>query len=60
MQAAAEDVTLVLVPPGRGRWSPIVVSIPQRRSEQPPPVEVKVGDRYPCGSVVYRVARVMS
>ena len=51
-------MTLVLVPCGRGRWSPIRVSYDPRRRQLPNLVEVKVNDRIPIGGIAYRVARV--
>jgi hypothetical protein len=52
-------LTLVLVPPGRGRWSPISVQYDPKRRALPNRIEVRVNDRMPLDGVVYRVAKVM-
>lgn len=50
---------ILLVPPGRGRWSPIVVTYdPKRRGEAPIPLTVKVGDRVPLFGREFRVQAV--
>lgn len=50
---------VTLVPPGRGRWSPLVLTYdPKRRGELPLPVGLRVGERVQVMGQVFRVARV--
>lgn len=48
---------LVLKPPGRGRWSPVLVTIQPSRNA-PLPLYVARGQRVQLGGQVYRVAEV--
>jgi hypothetical protein len=47
---------LVLRPPGRGNWHPLVVAIEGRRLA---PLLVRVGQRMTIGDQVYRIAKVV-
>lgn len=48
-----------LVPPGRGRWSPIVLRWDERvRAEMPMPIDLKPGDLVPVLGRTYRVQSV--
>ncbi len=50
---------VVLTPPGRGRWSRVIVTYDQRRrSELPLPVQIKPGDTVQVLGQQYRVVRV--
>ena len=50
---------VTLVPPGRGRWSALVLTYdPKRRGELPLPVGLRVGERVEVLGVTYRVAKV--
>ena len=50
---------LILVPFGRGRWSPVVLQYdPKRRAELPVPMGIRVGDRVPVNGRDYRVREV--
>jgi hypothetical protein len=49
---------LVLVPPGRGRWAPLRLTVPPRRMQHLLPVTTKRGDRVTIDGAVYRVSRV--
>ena len=49
---------LILRPPGRGNWSPLVLAI-EPGKHGPLPVEVFVGMRWMVGERVFRVAKVM-
>lgn len=52
-------MTLVLKLPGRGRYSPVILTYTQRlQPGQPTPVQVRVGDLWPINRVVYRVCEV--
>lgn len=51
---------LVLVPPGRGRWSPIRLQYDPKRRQLPARVEVRVNDRIVVDGATYRVAKVES
>jgi hypothetical protein len=46
---------LVLRPPGRGNWQPLIVAIEGRRLA---PLLVRVGQRMTIGGQVYRIAKV--
>jgi hypothetical protein len=52
-------MTLVLKPPGRGRWSPVLVTI-QPSKNAPPPMYVACGQRVQLGGQTYRVAQVLA
>jgi hypothetical protein len=52
-------MTLILRPPGRGNWTPVVLTLEQSR-HSPKPLLVKVGERVPLGGQVFRVARVLA
>ena len=50
---------LWLVPPGRGRWSPIVLQWDvRRRGELQLPLDLKPGDLVPVLGSIYRVQRI--
>lgn len=49
---------LVLKPPGRGNWTPLVVALTESR-HAPRPLEVHKGQRWTIAGRVYRVAKVM-
>ena len=52
-------MTVYLVPPGRGRWSPLVLRWDsRRRGELPLPVSVRVGQRVEVMGATWRVQRV--
>lgn len=52
-------VTLTLRPPGRGGWSPIVLTFDAaRRGELPLPVAIRRGDLWPINGQAYRVSRI--
>lgn len=49
-----------LVPPGRGRWSPLVLQWDaKRRDELPLPIDLKAGDLVPVMGSWWRVQRVV-
>lgn len=49
-----------LVPPGRGRWSPLVLVYDTKRlDELPLPIDLKPGDLVPVLGSVWRVQRVV-
>jgi hypothetical protein len=48
-------LTLILRPPGRGNWSPLVLAIEGKRAA---PLLVWRGQLLTLGGVVYRIARV--
>lgn len=49
----------VLVPPGRGRWSPLILRWDEkRRDELPLPLDLKPGDLVPVLGSTYRVQSV--
>lgn len=50
-------MTLILRPPGRGNWAPLVLHVQGQRAA---PLLVRVGDRLPIGGQVYRVSKVMA
>lgn len=51
---------VLLVPAGRGRWSPLVLQWDERRrSELPLPLDLKPGDRVPVLGKVWRVQAVI-
>jgi hypothetical protein len=50
-------VTLVLRPPGRGNWKPVVLRIDQSRNT-PLPLEFHRGQRVELGGHVFRVVGV--
>lgn len=59
MDAARAEacVTLHLVPIGRGRWRPLVITTDGDRAL---PLLVRVGDRIPLGGFVFRVSKVLA
>lgn len=48
-------MVLVLKPPGRGKWSPIIVTITGRRAA---PMLFRRGDLFPLGGALFRIAEV--
>ena len=53
-------MTVYLVPPGRGRWSPLILSWDERRRDELPlPLDLKTGDKVAVLGVVMRVAKVV-
>jgi hypothetical protein len=51
---------LYLVPPGRGRWSPLVLTYDtKRRDELPLPIDLKPGDLVPALGSMWRVQKVV-
>ena len=54
-------MTIILVPPGRGRWSPVVLSYDSRvRDQLPLPLSVRVGQRVEILGRVMRVQAVLA
>jgi hypothetical protein len=51
-------VTLILRPPGRGNWHPVVLAVEQSK-HAPLPLEVHVGLLVQFGGHVFRVSKVM-
>lgn len=51
-------MTLVLKPPGRGSWTPVLVTI-QRSKHAPLPLCVARGQHVQLGGQTYRVAQVL-
>lgn len=52
-------MTVYLVPPGRGRWSPLVLHWDERRRDELPlPLDLKPGDLVPVLGKLFRVQRV--
>ena len=52
-------MTLVLVRPGRGNYSPVTLTYaPRRQPKQPVPMQVKRGDPWSINGVTYRVREV--
>jgi hypothetical protein len=49
-------LTLTLVPRGRGRWAPVVVSFTGRHA--PPPITLRPGGLFTLGATIYRIAKV--
>lgn len=49
-------MTLLLKPPGRGRWAPITVAIEGRHAI---PLAFKVGDLFTLADRVFRIAKVL-
>ncbi len=50
---------LYLVPPGRGRWSPLVLRWNERRRDELPlPIDLKRGDLVAVLGSVWRVSRI--
>lgn len=49
---------LLLRPPGRGNWTPIVLAITESK-HSPLPLEVFVGQRLTIAGRVFRVAKVL-
>jgi hypothetical protein len=47
---------LLLVPPGRGNWSPLTVEIKGRHAI---PLAFKVGDLFTLADRVFRISKVM-
>jgi hypothetical protein len=52
------EVILILRPPGRGAWTPVVLTFEQSK-HSPLPLEVFVGQRWTLGGKVFRVSKVM-
>jgi hypothetical protein len=50
-------VTLILKPPGKGNWAPVTVVIDGRHAV---PLVFKIGDLFPLGREVFRIAGVMA
>jgi hypothetical protein len=50
-------VTLILRPPGRGAWTPVVLTVENSR-HAPLPLEVFVGQRWTLGGKVFRISEV--
>ena len=49
-----------LVPPGRGRWSPLGLRYDERRRhELPLPIDLKPGDLVPALGSIWRVQKVV-
>lgn len=48
---------LYLVPPGRGNWAPIVLTV-ERLGKAPPPMFIERNQRLALGGVVYRISKV--
>lgn len=49
-----------LVPPGRGRWSPLVLQWDERRRDELPlPLDLKAGDTVAVLGVVFLVQKVV-
>ncbi len=48
---------LILRPPGRGNWSPLIVSVEGKRAA---PLLVRKGQTLALGGVVFRIARVLA
>lgn len=46
---------LILVPPGRGNWSPITIAIEGRHAV---PLAFKVGDQFTLADRIFRIARI--
>lgn len=51
-------MTLLLKPPGRGAWTPLLLRI-EHSKHAPLPLEVHVGQRISIAGRVFRVAKVM-
>lgn len=52
-------MTVYLVRPGRGRWSPLVLRWDERRrKELPLPLDMRVGDMVTVLGEVFRVQRI--
>jgi hypothetical protein len=49
---------LVLRPPGRGNWKPVLLTV-EGKPHLPPPMYFAVGQRIPLGGMVFRVSKVM-
>ena len=47
---------LILRPPGRGNWAPLIVAIEGKRAA---PMLVRKDQRIELGAVVYRIAKVL-
>ena len=47
---------LILVPPGRGNWSPITIAIEGRHAV---PLGFKRGDAFPLGGVIFTISKVL-
>lgn len=49
-----------LVPPGRGRWSPLILQWDTRwRDELPLPIDLKPGDKVAVLGSIWRVQKVV-
>ena len=49
-------MTLILRPPGRGAWSPVIVTIDGRHAV---PLGFKRGDDFPLGGVIFKISKVL-
>lgn len=49
-------MTLILVPPGRGRWAPLTVAIDGDRAA---PLFFRVGQRIELGGLLFRIQKVL-
>lgn len=53
-------MTLLLVPIGRGNWTPMRLEIPRQRNEVPlVPIETRVGQRVVVAGRVFRISKVL-
>ena len=52
-------MTLILRPPGRGNWAPVVMTIEQSK-HSPLPLYVSRGQVLPIGGQLLRVVRVLA
>lgn len=51
-------MTLVRRPPGKGAWAPLLLIVPPQRTEQPRPMEWRIGQRVDVAGHPYRIAEV--
>ena len=49
---------LYLVPPGRGNWAPIVLTV-ERKGKALQPMFIQRNQRLPLGGVTYRISKVI-
>lgn len=49
-------MTLLLRPPGKGNWSPVIVVIDGRHAV---PLEFRRGDLFPLAGQVFRIVKVL-
>lgn len=49
-------MTLILVPPGRGKWTPTKLEISGPRTA---PLFFKIGERFELGGRVFRISKVL-